>query len=582
MVALAAAVVGNLDAQLISNPQSIPDTGKPPVVLLNGYQAGCGTTSSFSGTFGIADEILQRDRRVSLFFDNCAAAKNASIEEIGNAFRDFLEGLRYNDGRPVPQVDVVAHSMGGDIVRSYLAGKQTTRGVFQAPVNVKIRKAVFIAVPFFGSIAAELSGNDVQSTELRPGSAFLFDLATWNQGQDDLRGIDAVAVAATGGTGLQSLKPGFDDSTVTVTSASLEFARLNHTRVVPNYCHTTLAFPLSFACFNPTQAIAKMTSDQQETARIMISFLNGTSEWMNVGTAPSDNGYLKEYGGLEFQIRDAQDQLIQVNSANKDLKIRSGEVVWTDYLAPQKPFEAMLTIPGGTATTRIDETRPGYTQSVISVTGGPVIGGIIPNFADTYPRAMAPGSFFSMYGTNLSSSTDTATTTPYPQSLAGVEVRINDQQVALQYVSPTQINAVIPDSALGSPRIVVRSPSGQRALNILVEPAVPSLYTNAVNAVTNALITTAAPAHPGDYISIYGTGLGQTEMRDDGLNWARIQPVVTVGGQPCVIQYAGRAPGFVGLDQINCQIAPGATPSDSTEVVVASGNRSAALRIPLR
>ena len=50
---------------------------------------------------------------------------------------------------------------------------------------------------------------------------------------------------------------------------------------------------------------------------------------------------------------------------------------------------------------------------------------------------------------------------------------INDQPIQLQYVSPTQIDAIIPDNATGAPRIVVRSPSGQRGLNILIEPTVP-------------------------------------------------------------------------------------------------------------
>ena len=265
-------------------------------MFVNGYQNGCRDQSSFSETFGIADQLLQSDNRVSLFFDNCTYAKNASIEDIGNAFRDYLSGLRYTDGRTVPQVDVVAHSMGGDVVRSYLSGKQTTRGVFNAPPSVRIRKAVFIAIPFFGSFVADLAPVDVQSQELQPGSAFLFDLATWNQGRDDLRGIDAVAVVAIGGTGIVNGKPGFDDSTVTVTSASLEFARKDRTRVIPGYCHTTLSFPLSLACSNPNAAIARMTSDQHVTGRLMISFLNNTTDWMSFGTSPAADNYLGQFG----------------------------------------------------------------------------------------------------------------------------------------------------------------------------------------------------------------------------------------------------------------------------------------------
>src|SRR4051794_5579968 len=116
----------------------------------------------------------------------------------------------------------------------------------------------------------------------------------------------------------------------------------------------------------------------------------------------------------------------------------------------------------------------------------------------------------------------------------------------------------------------------------MVEPVVPSLYLNALNAVTGALITATAPIHPGDFVSIYGTGLGATEHRADGLDWAKQQPTVTVGGQPCTLTYAGRAPGFTGLDQINCQIASGLTPSDTTSVVVTALSRSATISIPVR
>ena len=51
------------------------------------------------------------------------------------------------------KVALVAHSMGGLIVRSYLAGLQTN-GTYQPPVNPKVRKYVQIATPNFGSAFA--------------------------------------------------------------------------------------------------------------------------------------------------------------------------------------------------------------------------------------------------------------------------------------------------------------------------------------------------------------------------------------------------------------------------------------------
>ncbi|MBC7924128.1 MAG: hypothetical protein H7039_00575, partial [Bryobacteraceae bacterium] len=176
------------------------------MVFLNGYQFGCTDRPTFEGTFGDANQVLERDGRVSLFFNNCDVPGNPPIEVLGNAFRDYLNGLQFTGGRPVTQVDVVAHSMGGMIVRSYLAGKQTARGVFQPPADPKIRRVVFLAVPFFGSFLADFTDVlpgyrlDEQTRELQPGSAFTFDLATWNQGREDLRGVDALAVITNGGS----------------------------------------------------------------------------------------------------------------------------------------------------------------------------------------------------------------------------------------------------------------------------------------------------------------------------------------------------------------------------------------------
>src|SRR5947209_19544067 len=119
-------------AQLIPVGQPIPRTSKPPVVFVNGLQNIC-ANSSFSNTFAIGDQIVQANGEPSVFFDNCSVPGNPSIETLGAAFGSFLAGLKYDDGSPVQLVDVVAHSMGGLIVRSYLTGKQEAEGVFNPP-----------------------------------------------------------------------------------------------------------------------------------------------------------------------------------------------------------------------------------------------------------------------------------------------------------------------------------------------------------------------------------------------------------------------------------------------------------------
>jgi pimeloyl-ACP methyl ester carboxylesterase len=240
-------------AQLIPAGQPIPKTAKPPVVFLNGYEYDCGS-ASFSKAFGIADQVLQANGQVSLFFNYCSVPGSPSIEDLGVAFGAFLFGLRYTDGQPVDRVDVVPHSLGGLVVRSYLSGKLAATGTFNPPAVTHIRKIVFVATPHFGTGIGLPFGNTLTS-ELSSGSRFLFDLATWNQGTDDLRGVDAIAIIGNGGTG-HATTDNFDDGVIALTSASLGFYMPGRTRVVP-FCHVDGGGLISIAGYCSFNALGK-------------------------------------------------------------------------------------------------------------------------------------------------------------------------------------------------------------------------------------------------------------------------------------------------------------------------------------
>src|SRR5450755_3233902 len=171
-----------------------PDAKRPPVVLLNGWQTGftntCPIAASSSETFGnLATYLVQDGVPVVYLFDNCLEDPGQLVETLGNDLADFLNQIKYDTGAQVPQIDLVGFSMGGLIARSYLAGLQPNQ-VLTPPTTTLVRKLVLIATPNFGSFAAGnaftvLPGS--QSDELKPGSAFLWNLATWNQRTDDLR-----------------------------------------------------------------------------------------------------------------------------------------------------------------------------------------------------------------------------------------------------------------------------------------------------------------------------------------------------------------------------------------------------------
>lgn len=570
-------------AQLIPVGTPVPLTAKPPVVFVAGYQRSCGDTQ-FTKNFGRFDQYFQATGRVSLFFDNCTFPGKPAIEELGNNFRAFLAALRYTDGTPVTQVDIVAHSMGGLIVRSYLAGKQPGAAVFQPPVNTGIRKAVFLAVPNFGSPLAGTSatffGSDVQTDQLANASLFTFDLATWNQGTDDLRGIDALALVGNGGTG-QAVMSGFDDGVVSLSSGSIGFAIPGRTRIVP-YCHTADAsLAIAFLCPIGTDGIAEARSATDLNRAMVLSFLNDTPDWQTLGQAAEQNQFLSIGGGLVARAKSTSDQFLTVQSAtaSKDLNVRGNAVAWTEYLPAQVQNLSMTT---GAGVLQSSFNLPAGYVSSVTVRNGPLIARVFPSAGVIAPLGVASGMFVSIYGASLATATVQTDPVPYPTTLGGAQVMLNGVPIGIHYASPSQINAVIPAIAVGLATLTVTTSAGTSTVNVLVRPAAPAIFTQdqrgtgpatALNGLTNVLVTASAPLRAGDFVSLYLTGLGPVR-RVGSLDVADQQPTVTIDGKPCPVSYAGRAPGFVGLDQINCQIPSGIAPTSAAPVFVTSGSRS--------
>lgn len=570
---------GSAFAQLIAPGAPVPRTSKPPVVFLNGYQQTC--PGSFNGTFGAADKILQSNGEVSIFFDNCSVSGGSgkpSIEALGAAFGTFLAALKYDDGQPVDSVDVVAHSMGGLIVRSYLSGKQTGAGTFNPPPATHIRKAVFLATPNFGTglatTALGAGDNDAQLQEMSSGSQFLFDLATWNQDSDDLRGIDALAVAGNGGTG-KATTAGFDDGVVALTSASLDFYLPGRTRVVP-YCHVdgSGAIALAGLCPNGATGIARMTTAMHDSAQVIVSFFDGTDDWQSVGTAAEQDPLLSTNGGLLVMARAADDTSIALTSAQatgsrqtKDLNITGAGSAYTDMF-PAGQLTLVANAPSASLTE--STSLPAGLYAALIAKPGPLIARVLPAAGATFPLNVAPGEIVSLYGVNLAGSKASAQTTPLPTQLSDTQVLVNGSAVPLYYASGTQINAVFPNVS-GLAKVTVQNSSGSHAVNVLVAPAVPEIFTQDGSGVGAAsaqlypgytLVGAGNPLRAGEYLIIYLTGLDSAT------------PAVTIGGVPCAVTYAGAAAIYPGLDQINCQAPAGIPPSEAAQLVVSEDGRS--------
>jgi uncharacterized protein (TIGR03437 family) len=559
-------------AQLIPAGSPVPRTALPPVVFINGYQfEGCPTT--FADTFGVADQVLEANGEVSLFFNTCSLPSTARIEDLGAAFAQFLGGLQYTDGTPVPQVDVVAHSMGGLVLRCYLSGKQDQAGMFQPPAATQIRKTVFLATPHFGTPIASLIPVDVQVDEMESGSTFLFELDTWNDATDDLRGVDAIAAAGNAGTGLLTGTAAFDDGVVPLTSAALRFYGPGRTRVLP-YCHIPGGGIITDfgLCPADAQGIANIDSAMHESAQIIVSFFNGTDAWQSVGTAAEQDKFLSVDGGAIVTEQAADGSNLAIASASVSFPL-TALALRLNVSADDNAFDDL--IPGGSldfnvASGSTSALRPvtlpagGYEAYVAKP--GPLIVGILPAAAANFPLELAPRMLIAIYGTDLASST----------------VSVGNTALSLDYVSATQIDAVLPSNASGLTPLTVQNSDGQNTVNVYLDAAAPAIFTqdssgsgaaSALNASDQSLVTASNPLQPGDTVELFATGLGATTLKN-GLYVAVQEPTVTIAGVPCQITFAGAAPGYNGLDQINCLITSSFASNSAAPVVITSGART--------
>ena len=211
--------------------------------------------------------------------------------------------------------------MGGLIARAYLSGLQDN-GWPQPPASPRIRKLILIATPNFGSFYAanfsDLILSGTQASQMIPGSGFLWDIATWNQRGDDLRGVDALAIVGNGGPWtssvlLPTVRPNESDGVVSLTSASLGFTGASpvRTRILP-YCHTD-AFSLDCTGppggSQPQPGIANV-DEAPETGEIIFSFLADTTNWLSIGGTPATDPYLSEDGGMFFAWVNSADQYV--------------------------------------------------------------------------------------------------------------------------------------------------------------------------------------------------------------------------------------------------------------------------------
>jgi uncharacterized protein (TIGR03437 family) len=216
---------------------------------------------------------------------------------------------------------------------------------------------------------------------------------------------------------------------------------------------------------------------------------------------------------------------------------------------------------------------------------------LIANNSSGLGGQLAPGEIIYIKGSGLGPGNGVAGP-PYSTAMAGVEVTFNGIPGTLLYVSSTQIDVVVPYEVAGSAstNLVVTYQTLQSAGMVQPVAAVAlGLSTNnqagngqaAVLNQDNSYNTAASPAPQGSYISVYGTGGGQTSPPSfDGevspttslLPLAAQSVTATIGGKAAPVVFAGAAPGEVtGAVQFNIQVPTGVTGAALPIVVFVNG-----------
>jgi uncharacterized protein (TIGR03437 family) len=205
-------------------------------------------------------------------------------------------------------------------------------------------------------------------------------------------------------------------------------------------------------------------------------------------------------------------------------------------------------------------------------------------------NSVAPGEFVSIFGTNLSNSTQTAQSFPLPTNFGGVQVLVNGVAAPIDYISPTQINFVMP---YGTPAFsfaqfqVINGSAQSNMVTLYTAASAPGVFSftssggnnfapgvgpAAVTHANGSVVTQASPAAAGETLVLYLTGLGAVSPAvGDGLPAPSSPLSHVVDNEIGVdiqdtkfnlypstsITYAGLAPGFAGLYQINFVVPSG-------------------------
>lgn len=408
----------------------------------------------------------------------------------------------------------------------------------------------------------------------------------------------------------------------------------NQTLVVTYLGQASNALPITIAPLAPefsggTVTILGNTSPPQFGP--YNPFLHGTNNSAVTPISPASPGEVLEvtiYGtGLEFPPAVQPTITVAGQSATVLQATGSNGRISMAFVVPNAVQPGMQPV---VATVAGVNTKP----FLLPVGTVPAIASVVSS-ANFGTGAIAPGAIVSVFGANFGNKDNLAA---FPSTAEnGVSVLFNGTPAPIFALAGTggQINVLVPDDlpTSGTVDVTVTDAAGTSAAQTLnLAPAAPGIFSysdplvltrrNAVAVTANtawiamplsmaatmglptncnalgAAALCAQPAHAGDYLQIYATGLGKATPNGDpnGTVLATgtvapadgkpvyltvATPTVTIGGQPATVLFSGLVPGLAGLYQVNVQIPSGVAPGDDVPLMISMGAASDAATIAI-
>lgn len=321
-----------------------------------------------------------------------------------------------------------------------------------------------------------------------------------------------------------SLGRGYSEVTLVITDSPKLFS-------VPQ----TLTFSYNRGGLEPPSQLLFVAASSRSPADLTLST---QTAWLEIVKPTADRAAF-------FQIR-ANVSGLSLGTYDGSITVHVNEATYTDLVIPVK-----LSI--------LPPTKP-----LVSATGA-------VNSATQGSIAVGPNSIFSLYGDGLGG--------------AGItKVYLQGRSVPIYSAQPDQINFLVPDFINGYPSATIEvEVLGVKsdAVNLPARFVSPGIFTanSAGKGQASALNQDSRPndvlrpAKSGSIVQFFVTGFGIPGLTGrDGLVRLLLPVGATVGGVPCIVEFAGPAPSLGnGVQQINVRLAKGVPTGAAVPVVLNVG-----------